>query len=211
MSVTVLHPTLARATWFPPKDLNGDRIYYEVNWQTEGTINGVRQKVEKTVTNDDVREVTGWHLTMIPLSSNETYSVWIRAYSRTNQTYTDSARVKIKTFPTPENVAVVNRTAYQMTLGWNQSDYVEHFLVQYTLLISSDWNEIREEFVEKSNGTALITVDGLKPKTQYKFRFLLTYPDYGEMYVWPSDSKFTFETLGEFQLEFYKFVIFQIS
>lgn len=40
-------------------------------------------------------------------------------------------------------------------------------------------------------------VENLKPKTQYTFELSLYYPSSEDPYIWPSDGRFTYETLGK--------------
>lgn len=130
------------------------------------------------------------------VAPNETYLVWVRAYSGTNSTYTDSDSEKILTFPEPNNITVISYGAYNLKLEWNTSSYIKNFTFQYTLLTSNDWKNVTDIQIVVEGNSVVAGIDGLKPKTQYKFRFLLMYPKYEKLYVWPKDSRFTFETLG---------------
>ncbi|KAJ8934365.1 hypothetical protein NQ314_013406 [Rhamnusium bicolor] len=161
VSALVLNPTLAKVHWLPPEQLNGLIVYYEIHWQTEGALSGVRQK---------------------------------RAYSETNESSSDSDRVQITTYPEPASFILINKTAYSLKLSWDITQHVTNYSVEYTPITSNEWIQIETEEVNKN---ILINVINLKPKTQYKFRLTLLYENDTELYIWPSDSKFIFETLGD--------------
>ncbi|KAG5883190.1 hypothetical protein JTB14_018205 [Gonioctena quinquepunctata] len=190
VSATVLNPNLAEITWCPPDELNGIIVHYEIHWQSESTPSGVRQKGELRV-NDS--EVLTTYLTK--LSPNETYTVWVRVYSENNETSNDSDRVTTTTYPEPPVLVLLNKTAYKLEIAWEQADHIEEYEVSYAPITTSEWRPI--ENLQKQNGTVMIVVDNLKPKMQFKFRLKLLYEKNDEMYVWPTDSRFTFETLGD--------------
>lgn len=198
VTITVLNPTLLKVSWLPPEEFNGDTVYYEIHWQTESTVSGIRQKSDQTVmeNNNVAFDLKPFSAYLPKISPNETYLVWVRAYSRTNDTYTDSVSEKITTFPEPDNITVTKYAAYYLNLEWKTSDYIKIYIIQYTLLTSHDWRNVSSYQTTTHNNSVAAIISNLKPKTQYKFRFLLTYPKYEELYVWPKDSRFTFETLG---------------
>lgn len=191
--VDVLNPTLLSVRWEPPATLNGDFVYYEVHWQTEGAISGERHKGEQTVTNPLHAAVLTTKLQTV--SPNETYSIWIRAYSQTNETSSDSKHVVVVTFPQPGPIRLMENSATELRVQWNISRFVDKFTIQYTLLTSTLWMDINE--TEVNGNLAEITLRQLKPKTIYKFRLSLKYPLDVENYIWPKDSRFVFETLGD--------------
>ncbi|KMQ94080.1 proto-oncogene tyrosine-protein kinase ros [Lasius niger] len=49
---------------------------------------------------------------------------------------------------------------------------------------------------EAKNEAVMYYIKNLLSGTSYKFRLILTYPEY-ENYTWPSDGRFTFQTLGK--------------
>lgn len=198
ITVTVLNPTLLKVSWLPPEEFNGDTVYYEIHWQTESTTSGIRQKSDQTVMENNLSlESKPFSAYLTRISPNETYLVWVRAYSRTNTTFTDSASEKITTFPEPDNITIANYSAYLLRLEWKISDYISNYTLQYTLLTSNDWKNVSDYQIIIGDDVITAEIENLKPKTQYKFRFLLTYPKYDRLYTWPKDSRFTFETLGD--------------
>lgn len=199
ITASVLHPTLAVIKWLPPLQLNGEIVHYEIHLLTEGFLTGVRQKGEQPVNELTTPENHTVLLTALlqKLSPNETYTVWIRAYSETNETSSDSDRVHITTYPEPAVFDLINKTSRSLQLIWEITSHIHDYYVEYALITSTDqWKRV--EAPEKNKeGMVSIFVGGLTPKTQYKFRLSLLYEQYPKWYVWPSDSRFTFETLGE--------------
>ncbi|KAJ8952660.1 hypothetical protein NQ318_020975, partial [Aromia moschata] len=196
VSAFIINPTLAKVHWLPPEQLNGLAVYYEIHWQTEGALSGVRQKGEQSVTDphsiDNDTSTLETHL--YKLSPNETYIVWVRAYSETNESSNDSDRVQITTYPEPASIILINKTAYFMNLSWEITQNIENYTIEYAPITSNEWNQTKT--IEK-NDYVLINIENLRPKSQYKFRLILLYENDTELYMWPSDSRFTFETLGD--------------
>lgn len=185
-------------SWSPPSELNGELIHYEIHWLTEGSVSGVRQKGEQPV--NDLRTSTNESAPLTTLvqklSPNETYTVWIRAYSETNETSSDSDRVQITTFPEPAVFDLVNQTAHALDLTWEVKPHIQEYVVEYAPITSANvWAQAASGF--QQHDQVQIVVQNLKPKTQYKFRLRLLYEQYPEWYQWPGDSRFTFETLGK--------------
>lgn len=166
---------------------------YEIHWQTEAADSGIRQKGEQTVPDQSGENLKAY---LQKLTPNETYSVWVRAYSETNDTSSDSVNVQIRTFPEPNNITLVLKTAYTLELEWEISPFVERYVVQYCMLTSHEWLEVTKTVV-KEHQVLVMNVEHLKPKTSYKFRFILQYPRYDEDYIWPTDARFVFETEGK--------------
>nr|ALV82505.1 sev [Leptinotarsa decemlineata] len=189
VSAIVLSPNLARVVWSPPEELNAAVVHYEVHWQTETTPSGVRQKGELRV--NDSETLTTF---LTKLTPNETYTVWVRVYSENNDTPNDSDRVKITTYPEPPILKLVKKTAYNLEISWEPIEYIEKYVVVYAPITTEDWREI--EKMKEANKSVVMVVENLKPSMTYKFRMKLLYEGNEEMYVWPGDARFTFETLG---------------
>lgn len=194
ISAVVLSPTLGEVQWSPPKKLNGLIVHYEVHWQTNSTLSGVRQKGELSVNDSEVLSTF-----LNKLSPNETYTVWVRVYSEDNETSTDSDQVQITTYPEPSNLVLLNKTAYTINLTWEIAEHIEKYEMQYALLTSNDWKNVT---LIKNKDAVLATVSNLTPKTYYKFRLCINYKRNENLYVWPTDSRFSFETLGKYINEF---------
>ncbi|CAH0553544.1 unnamed protein product [Brassicogethes aeneus] len=193
VSAIVLNPTLAEVNWLPPKELNGLKVYYEIHWQTERSLSGVRQKGEQPVLERNLKSNSSVMTTLLQkLSPNSTYIVWVKAYSETNETSSDSTRVQITTYPKPADLEMANKTANSFKLLWSKSTNMQEYRVEYSPITSNEW-----KLADISKKDKFITINNLKPKMQYKFRLQILYNKYPEWYLWPIDSRFTFETLGD--------------
>lgn len=197
VTATVLNPTLAEVTWMPPLKLNGETVFYEIHWQTEGTRSGVRKKEEQPVQEHQTLENTKktFKSFLHKLSPNETYTVWVRAYCETNATSNDSEKVKIVTYPEPSGIHLLNKTSQTMFLSWNISPHIESAKIQYSSPISDLWLDATRS--DQEDDVIYFRVQNLKPKSLYRFRLSLIYEKYKTEFLWPLDSKYTFETLGE--------------
>lgn len=204
VSVSVLNPQLIQVRWMEPEEIDGKFVYYQIHWQTEGTLTGIRHKGEQPLLNY-AKNKENFYSYFVNLTPNETYDIWVRAFSQTNHTHTDSKIVKsIRTYPEPDNITLLNNTAYTLYLEWKLPGNVYKYIVQYALLTSNDWKNISDDYVEVEDDFAKIMLSNLKPKTQYKFRLVLNYPNWDGEYVWPKILQFTFETLGK-NVEIYLF------
>lgn len=192
ISARVLNPTLVEINWLPPESLNGKTVRYEVHWQMEVTKAGIRQKGEQTVPEQSSEWLRAYLQKLLP---NETYSVWVRVYGETNDTSSDSLKVQITTFPEPSNLELVNATAYSLVVKWEVFPYIKEYTLQYSLLMLNEW--ITFDDITNDTDTLIINIENLQPKMQYKFRFLLIYPEFDKDYIWPSDTYFIFETEGK--------------
>ncbi|KAF5278624.1 hypothetical protein FQA39_LY00666 [Lamprigera yunnana] len=208
VTATILNPTLLKVNWSPPRQMNAESVSYEIHWQTAEDTNGIRQKGEQVVpalTSNNFK--SNFYAYLYKLSPNETYNVWIRAYSQTDDKLqksnslemisSDSDSIKIRTYPEPDNITLLNNTANELIVQTKVYSYAEQYLVQYTYLMSNNWIDVSNESIELANDTMTIRITNLKPKSQYKFRMIVTYPNYSEPYEWPGDFRFRFETLGD--------------
>lgn len=191
VTAVILNPTLAKVSWLPPQQLNGIIVHYEIHWQTEGTLSGIRQKGEQPVPSNNLTTL------IHKLSPNETYTIWVRAYSESNETSTDSERIEITTFSEPSNLILLNKTANSLKLNWIIAPYIVKYSVEYSAITSNHWRVIEDLEFNGNESSVTVNVYNLLPKSQYKFRIKLLYEKYPELYIWPTDSRFTYETLGD--------------
>lgn len=190
---------MVEVKWLPPEELNGESVLYEIHWRTEGTINGVRQKGEQVVFRDkeslnSLNKIPKYKVKILSkLSQNQTYLLWVRAYSENNKTYSDSDSISVKTYPEPNDIVLMNSTANTLTVHWKITPDIKRYIIQFTNAAINRWRDITND---TQDGILKATVKYLSPKTNYMFRLNLKYMDYPEWYIWPQDTRFTFETLG---------------
>lgn len=200
VTAIVLNPTMVSIKWQPPQILNGDTVSYEIHYQTESKVSGVRQKGEQTMPDDlswspDVKYKI---CDLLNLSSNQTYLIWVRVYSENNETFTDSDKILIQTYPEPNDILLKNSSASNLNITWTWSVHIQNCVVQYTDVISNQWRDIVSSNAPYSPDNILdLSINDLKPKMKYRFRLALKYAKYNKVYVWPPDTRFVFETLGD--------------
>ncbi|KAK4881780.1 hypothetical protein RN001_005099 [Aquatica leii] len=208
VTAMILSPTLLEVSWAPPKQMNAESVSYEIHWQTAEDTNGIRQKGEQVVPAVSLNNSkNNFYAYLYKLSPNETYNVWIRAYSQSADKSannngmelisSDSNSIKIRTYPEPDNITLLNSSADELTIQTKVYAYAEQCILQYTYLMSNNWIDISNDSIDLANGTMTARIPNLKPKTQYKFRTIVIYPNYSEPYIWPGDFRFRFETLGD--------------
>lgn len=193
--------------WLPPEEFNSNTILYEIHWQTENSINKVKNKQQKTLKGHEL--ATGprnlmRNFTLEKLQPNHTYLVWLRAYS-TNSTFSESQIANIETFPEPENIQLISETPYNLEISWHAPLFVKRYLIKYKSSSSNNnitWVEVFDSALQSGpkDNTSLehLLISNLTPKTQYNFVMFLHYKNRLEPYIWPIDSmRFIYETLGD--------------
>lgn len=134
------------------------------------------------------------------LHPNQTYSVWVRAYS-SNETFSETHVVNIETFPEPEDITLLNITPYSLDISWQAPAHVSRYLINYkstsannqTWVPAFDSSSLIDTLDEAKN----LTVAALSPKIQYQFVMFLYYEKRADAYIWPRDMPFIYETLGD--------------
>lgn len=196
VKATVLNPTKIEVEWLRPKELNGRTVSYLVDWETEVIDFGIRQTGEQKVLE---HSGLSYKAVLQNLSPNVTYSIWVRACSETNESCSDSKKVHITTFPEPQNITLLAKTAYSLKIQWMMVSQIENYTMQYSEIKNFDnWIDIDTQFIFEDEESVIAELNKLQPKTQYKLRLSLWYPKYKQEYVWPSESRFIFETEGTF-------------
>lgn len=191
-----MNPTLVKVSWFPPKEINGEHVNYEIHWQTEGNVIGIRQKGEQKVVDYEIDSSGQLHTFLQKLSPNESYFIWVRAYTQNNYTSNDSDRIVVNVFPEPHNIELKNATAYTLEVQWTILPVIKEFTIQFSKITLNFWENITSiDFTEEK--IIIAKISNLQPKMQYKFRLLLKYTNNKYIYTWPKDMRFTYETLGK--------------
>lgn len=195
VKATVLNPTKIEVEWLRPKELNGRTVSYLIDWETEVIDFGIRQTGEQKVfENSEIN----YKAVLNNLSPNVTYSIWVRACSETNESCSDSKKLHITTFPEPENITLISKTAYSLKVQWIMVSHIENYTMQYSEIRNfENWIDIERPFIVKNQENITAEINNLQPKTQYKFRLSLWYPKYQQEYIWPSETRFIFETKGK--------------
>lgn len=200
VTAEAISPTEAIIKWMPPVTMNSDRVWYEVHWQTEHLGNGVKNRQQQLVPmslNSNNQHITRNLTKLLP---SHTYSVWIIAYT-SNETFTESDIVKIETFSDPENITLLEVTAYSLQISWMEPKNVSRYILQYSPIgYPKNKTVVFDSIVDNSTRSGVVKpyeINELAPKIQYKFEVLLYYPKREAPYVWPLDGRSIFETLGD--------------
>lgn len=134
---------------------------------------------------------------------NLQYSVWIRVYT-TPSTYNQSVPVKIVTLPVPEEIHLVQSTSKTLSIEWKPySSALKYILSCRPLEYDKTTSENLLDSSFKTNNTNvqqngnILKILNLHPKTQYIFWISLYFQNRSEVYVWPHDERFIFETQGD--------------
>jgi hypothetical protein len=127
-----LTPSAVRVVWGRPEKLNGEKVWYEVNWKTTGpgAAGGVGrnaaaasnlkyngQKWAETETRSNVNR-TEFYLDLNDLIPATNYTIWVSAYSEKGDAFSGSVAQTVVTFQHPKNVTLVQSTPHNLTLQW---------------------------------------------------------------------------------------------
>ncbi|XP_011637649.1 proto-oncogene tyrosine-protein kinase ROS isoform X2 [Pogonomyrmex barbatus] len=197
VTVQVLTPTLAAVYWMPPKMLNSAVVHYEVHWRSILLLNGMRQKGEQLIKEPERMTDGRFFTTLQPLLPGQNYLVYVRVYpANFNDYYNESLSQLIRMYSEPNNLTVNGITVNSMNISWIPSvNLTVGYMLEYKDVAMEEWQIARNIEVKEDQVTYYI--EGLQPRTLYKFRLRLKYPEYKEDFVWPSDGRFTFQTLGD--------------
>ncbi|KAK7868921.1 hypothetical protein R5R35_014230 [Gryllus longicercus] len=199
VQVLVLTPTTVKVQWQPPEQFNDHAVSYELHWSTEGTVAGIRQKGEQIVGRHELYSISSDNeddacsATLNKLLPGQNYSISVRAYSQSSGKFSESEPQGVRTFPEPDDIILINKTAYMISVSWTPLPDIalNGFEVQCVELSS------RKTFGVTNNTQMSYSFFNLQPKHQYSFHLLLFYPLASEPYLWPSDERFIFETHGD--------------
>lgn len=200
VTVEALTPTLAIVYWMPPKILNAPAVRYEVHWRLVRLINGARQKGEFIKGTE--RTTDGRYFTMLePWLPDQEYLVFVRAYpTHVNDVYSESSSQIVKMYPEPNNLTLTGVSVNSLNVSWVPTiNLMVRYTLEYKDVAMEDWQVANDFKIDKDKVTYFIKK--LQPRTLYKFHLLLRYPNYKKDFVWPTDGRFTFQTLGN-ELQF---------
>lgn len=195
-TVQVLTPTLVRVYWMSPEVLNCAAVYYEVHWKLNSRVNEVRQRGEHLIKKPELKD--GRYFTMLKsLLPGQAYLISVHVYPINfsdlyNETHTETIRM----YSEPNNLTVSGVNVNNMNISWIPSvNLTTRYALQYKDVAVDIW-QIADSF-ESNQSYITYHIRNLQPRTLYVFCLILTYPAYEEKFIWPSDGRFTFQTLGK--------------
>ena len=194
--VQPLTPTTATVYWMPPKKLNAAEVQYEVHWTSVRLVNGVRPKAEKVIKHSERLKGEQFSAILHPLLPGQEYRVHVRAYPpHFNDSYSQSPDQVLTMYPEPNNLTC-EHFVNALTISWipTANLTINHSL-EFTTVGLDKWQVAN--YPKFTKNKVEYHIKGLQPKTLYKFRLRIRYPHYNEDFIWPTDARFTFQTLGK--------------
>lgn len=197
VTVQVLTPTNLAVYWRPPKLLNSAVVHYEVHWRSILLQNDVRQKGEQLIKEPERAEDGRFFTTLQSLLPGQEYIVYVRVYpANSNDFYNESPSQRIRMYSEPNNLTMEGVSVNSMNISWIPSvNLTKHYLLEYKDVAMEEWQIARHVVVNENQ--VMYRIEGLQPRTLYKFRLKLRYPKYKGNFIWPPDGRFTFQTLGK--------------
>lgn len=205
VTVNAISPSEAIVRWMRPLKFNGECVWFEVQWQTQIAINGVKNQQQLLISDsngckayDNQISADQYHVVTIKkLLPNQPYKIWVRAYT-TNVTYNQSLPLEFETLPEPSKITLESVTSHALTIDWHPYTHADNYTLVYRRKDSIENESIeilnsKNDMQRKEN----IEIPQLLPKTTYVFWILLHFPMRTEAYVWPTDERFSFETNGD--------------
>lgn len=199
VTVQALTPTVAAVHWMPPKKLNCIAVIYKVYWESIILMDDLQQKGEQFI-NTPKRIADGRFFTKIQLSLPiQGYLIYVRVYpANFSDFYNDSSSKIIQIYSEPNNISLSRVNVNSMNISWTSN--IEQNLkvfcaLEYKNVAIERW-QITDFIKTKYNKEVVYHIENLQPGTSYKFRLILKYPEYEEIFIWPADERFTFSTIG---------------
>lgn len=197
VSVQVLTPTLAAVYWMPPKIFNSPAVNYEIHWKSDSLINGVRQKGEQLV-KDTEQVKNGKFIAMLqPLLPGQIYFISVRACpAQFNEVFSESEKQMISMYPEPNNLTLIAASINGLNISWVPTiSLMISYVLEYKDVALEEWRVANESEIDSEK--VIYRLRNLQPRTLYKFRLLLRYPNYDQDFIWSPDGRFTYQTLGK--------------
>lgn len=200
VTVKSLTPTTAAVYWLPSEILNANYVNYKTYW-TPNTING-RVKKTSGIIEESGQLEDGRHFAILHhMLPNQEYKIFVRAYPPNFiDNHNESIEQYLKMYPEPNNLTVEYFTT-ALTIFWSPDiNLTVDYSLEFTSLTLNKWQIVNISKI--INNTAEFHIINLEPKTSYKFRLMIKYPDSKEQFIWPNDNRFIFETLGKKKILF---------
>ncbi|XP_072758952.1 proto-oncogene tyrosine-protein kinase ROS-like isoform X2 [Anoplolepis gracilipes] len=196
MTVHVLTPTVMAVQWMPPKKINCVVVIYEVHWKSFTSMNDTRQNGKEAI-NTPKRTADGRFFTKIQeLLPGETYLIYVRVYPVNFSNFYNDSLNKVVYIYEPNNITLDGVSVNSMIISWISNIKATVLCVlEYTNVAIENW-QIMNNIKMLSNEKVRYYIENLQPGTVYKFRLKLRYLEYEEDFIWPSDKRFIFSTLG---------------
>lgn len=196
--------------WLSPETFNSAAVFYEIHWQTENIVNGLKNKQQQLVSDfgSIVKNNSNNHhedlitITLQKLMPKQSYTIWIRAYS-TNHTFSESDSVNVETYSEPEAINLDSTTPYSMVIKWIPPQNITSYEIQYSAIdYNHELNKVDKVVSMDEQNASVYHVEHLHPKTKYNFSINLNYMNNPtRAYRWPPEKNdevsFIFETLGD--------------
>ena len=115
-----LTPISVRVVWGQPEKLNGEKVWYEVKWQTGGSHTSPKHKDQTWAETESKsnHNHTEYSLDITNLQSSSNYSIWVLAFSEKGDAFSESEVQVVETFPNPNNLTVINSTPHLLSVSW---------------------------------------------------------------------------------------------
>ncbi|XP_054270502.1 proto-oncogene tyrosine-protein kinase ROS isoform X2 [Macrosteles quadrilineatus] len=196
VSVIPLSPTALRILWNPS---TVEFVSYQVFWRrrVEGEVEGMYHQNGELRSESLNDNLTIKWADIFDLSPGQEYVLGVRAKTEDHRQYSNTVEMIASTFPDPEDIVLEAATATSLNVSWPK--YINYSYVSSELescyLRSQIWVPVP---LHSSSSTAeFYILENLTPKTLYSFHLKITYTNVSTPYIWPSDYRFTFETLGD--------------
>ncbi|XP_025266257.1 proto-oncogene tyrosine-protein kinase ROS-like isoform X2 [Camponotus floridanus] len=192
ISVLALTPTIAVVHWMPPKKLNCVVVTYEVHWKL---VNDTQQE-NKQFINVPKRMADGRFFTKINLSLPvQDYLIYVRVYPSNFSDFYNESLSKINyIYSEPNNITLSGVNTNSMNISWlSNINLMISSALEYKNVSTEKWqttNDIRMNY----NKEVIYHIRNLQSGTLYKFRLILRYLEYEEIFIWPADERFIFST-----------------
>lgn len=130
----------------------------------------------------------------------------MRAHAHGSEEHTDSAVASVRTLPEPSPLRLEHASPYELRVSWTPpaNVSVQSCVLQYCPLPSAPSSAgCRTQAVPLSDQLVVrpqpltLALTQLQPKTNYSLHLELAFPHSTQPFLWPKDSRFTFQTLGD--------------
>jgi hypothetical protein len=190
LNVQALTPTLAVINWIPPQIWNADFLHYKVFWRLTKAVNDMKPTSEKSIKDGEVSAL------LESLLPGQEYFVYVKAYPENfTNIYSKSEEKLLKMYPEPNNLILSGVTPESLNISWSpMNDLLVDYVLEFSMNGAENWETVSQYVLE--NNRLIFQIANLKSKEYYKFKLILRYRNYTKDFIWPSDDRFTFQTLG---------------